>query len=119
MSWKIKIAWFLIGVVFIILSSSFIRVVKKIKLNKNIKLAKKIILENGCEIELLPCPFCGGTHQQIIKQIQNNVKTYTIICDVTEGGCGASVGYSEEPLDVILAWNERYGHIYGNIKLLE
>ena len=65
------------------------------------------------------CPFCGGTHQQIIKQIQNNVKTYSIICDVTEGGCGASVGYSEEPLDVILAWNERYGHIYGNIKLLE
>ena len=70
--------------------------------------------------ELKPCPFCGGTQLFVgtIAEIEmmdednpnylHGKKTYSVVCDYLEGGCGASSGggaRSEE--EAIEAWNRR------------
>ena len=70
--------------------------------------------------ELKPCPFCGGdklfvgTIAEVEMQdedhpdFDNNSRYYTVVCDYTEGGCGASCGGSNETEEeAIEAWNRR------------
>ena len=52
--------------------------------------------------ELKSCPFCGGTNlfvgtiaecemqDETHTDYKNNSKLYTVCCDYTKGGCGAS-----------------------------
>ena len=63
--------------------------------------------QNGREIELKPCPFCGGNYQEIATAGEDGKKSYTMVCDATQGGCGCSTGWSDKTLDVVLMWNER------------
>ena len=70
--------------------------------------------------ELKPCPFCGGTKIWIgtiaesEMQDENhpdyefNSEHYTVVCDYSEGGCGASTGGSARTKEAaIKAWNRR------------
>ena len=72
------------------------------------------------EIKLLPCPFCGGTKlfvgtvAEAAMQDRNhpeyysNSRNYTVVCDYTEGGCGASSGGgSRSKEEAAEAWNRR------------
>lgn len=49
-------------------------------------------------VELKPCPFCGG---------QNILGFYSMVCNVNKGGCGASSGYFSTVEKAIEAWNRR------------
>ena len=70
--------------------------------------------------ELKPCPFCGGTKLFVgtIAEIEltdedhpdysTNSEFYSVVCDYTDGGCGASVGgASRSASEAITAWNRR------------
>ena len=79
--------------------------------------------------KLEPCPFCGGTKiwigtiAECETQDKNhpdyefNSQHYVVVCDYSEGGCGASTGGSartEE--DAIKAWNRRDGRVISERK---
>ena len=70
--------------------------------------------------ELKPCPFCGGTRLFVgtIAECEEMHKThidyphysrlYTVVCDYTEGGCGASTGGGARCEEAAIeAWNRR------------
>lgn len=50
--------------------------------------------------ELKPCPFCGNTNL--------SVYTFSVFCDATKGGCGASCGgETKTKEEAIQKWNRR------------
>lgn len=72
--------------------------------------------------KLESCPFCGGTKiwigtiAECEMQDKNhpdyefNSQHYVVVCDYSEGGCGASTGGSARTVeDAIKAWNRRDG----------
>ena len=69
--------------------------------------------------ELKPCPFCGGTKITIANCVEleacNNFEECTdrenvaVVCDLNQGGCGASSGYRATFAEAIAAWNRRVG----------
>lgn len=71
------------------------------------------------ENNLKPCPFCGGTKIVIdgCKGLEecklfeecDDEEFYAVVCDFTQGGCGASGGYRETKEQAITAWNKRSG----------
>lgn len=72
------------------------------------------------DTKLKPCPFCGGTNlfvgtiadvemqSEDHEDYEYNSEHYVVVCDYTEGGCGASTGggacCEEEAIEV---WNRR------------
>ena len=66
-------------------------------------------------MEYEACPFCGKTESlRLIDSNEfkcENCKTlmpqYTIICDMTQKGCGAVGGYRDTESDAVEAWNKR------------
>ena len=71
------------------------------------------------EIELKPCPFCGGTKIfvgsvakiELMDKYDENYDLYNsqfqAVCDYNVGGCGASSGVRESEDIAIEAWNRR------------
>lgn len=71
------------------------------------------------EIELKPCPFCGGTkifvgsvaEIELMDKYDENYDLYNrqfqAVCDYNVGGCGASSGYYKSKATAIEAWNRR------------
>lgn len=70
--------------------------------------------------KLKACPFCGGTNlfvgtiaecemqDETHTDYKNNSKLYTVCCDYTEGGCGASIGGGiHSAQEAIETWNRR------------
>ena len=82
----------------------------------------KVMSENESNAyQLIPCPFCGGTKiwigtiAECEMQDKNhpdyeyNSDHYTVVCDFSGGGCGASTGGSARTKEAaIRAWNKRY-----------
>ena len=74
---------------------------------------------------LMPCPFCGGTNLFIGTiaecEMQDeshpdydfNSRFYTVVCDYTEGGCGASIGSCLSVEEAVDVWNRRAGESNG------
>lgn len=80
--------------------------------------------------ELKPCPFCGKygaevTNMHDLEECANfedkscpceqykepgACNYITIVCNVNEGGCGASSGYFSTEEKAIKAWNRRAGN---------
>lgn len=68
---------------------------------------------------LEPCPFCGGTNIFVgtIAEIEaqcedhedylDNSGLYSVVCDYTKGGCGASSGHYRDKEEAIAKWNRR------------
>lgn len=71
------------------------------------------------DIKLKPCPFCGKsvtvfTNAKEMKDCSYYDDCYSlscpmiaIVCDVNDGGCGASTGYGWSKDVVIEKWNRR------------
>ena len=67
------------------------------------------------ELDLLPCPFCGGVVDVVKIPIQENeVYTYfsdryCVRCEYTgmEQGCGVESGHYKTIVEAIMAWNTR------------
>lgn len=64
------------------------------------------------QIELIPCPFCGGRNAYVIERKRHAGKThekttYAVICDYHKGGCGANGGRRSTPLEAKIVWNQR------------
>ena len=69
--------------------------------------------------ELKPCPFCGneslfvGTIAEIYEEELNLNEDslwhelYEVVCDCTQGGCGASCGISTSAEGAVEVWNRR------------
>lgn len=77
--------------------------------------------------KLKPCPFCGGKNlfvgtiaeceiqYETHPDYKNNSQLYTVCCDWTEGGCGASIGGSiHSKQEAIEAWNRRASDVSKN-----
>lgn len=74
------------------------------------------------EIELKPCPFCGGTKIFVgsVAEIELTDKysqdydlynsQFQAVCDYTAGGCGASSCCCESKDEAIENWNRRAEH---------
>lgn len=64
-------------------------------------------------MKLAPCPFCGntklfvGTEMEILTDENEIGGGYTVCCDYTQGGCGATSGYRETKEEAISVWNKR------------
>ena len=66
---------------------------------------------------LKPCPFCGKQVALIdncheLEDCENFERCeatgyYAVVCDVNEGGCGASGGYARTEQEAVAAWNRR------------
>ena len=58
---------------------------------------------------LKPCPFCGAEESVYVGKDDevDDARPYTVCCDFTLGGCGASTGYAETPKEAIAMWNRR------------
>ena len=83
--------------------------------------------------ELLPCPFCGGTHAEVINDHQECLEKWgeefdeaglgasdyrAVVCNFNEGGCGAVSGWRETEAEAIGVWNtraERTCEVFGTI----
>lgn len=64
------------------------------------------------EIELIPCPFCGGRNAYVLERKgrngnKNNKTSYAVICDYKKGGCGANGGRRKTALEAKIVWNQR------------
>jgi Lar family restriction alleviation protein len=57
------------------------------------------------DIELLPCPFCGGAPEQ--EPENGGLGSFWIICDNVGIGCGCEGPYKHSPDDAVAAWNRR------------
>jgi Lar family restriction alleviation protein len=67
--------------------------------------------------ELKSCPFCGKQVALIdncheLEDCENFERCeatgyYAVVCDVNEGGCGASGGYARTEQEAVAAWNRR------------
>lgn len=73
-------------------------------------------------IELENCPFCGKyTAVKIASALEMgdckhaedcnelDCTSYCVVCDYTDGGCGASSRYARTPEEAAEAWNRRAG----------
>lgn len=71
-------------------------------------------------IELSKCPFCGKLTTVILTTAREigdckkadtcaNVEceSFTVICDYSDNGCGASSRYARSPEEAAEAWNRR------------
>ena len=71
-------------------------------------------------IELHKCPFCGKItpvkvataaemgdckHAEDCNELE--CTSYCVVCDYTDGGCGASGRYARSPEEAAEAWNRR------------
>jgi|GEM_PF-4243218 len=54
---------------------------------------------------LKPCPFCGN-HKSLIIEIYI-LDSYSVVCDYSNNGCGASSGRRPTEYEVINTWNNR------------
>ena len=61
-----------------------------------------------------PCPFCGNvravkclTADQIDSRYEDCPSFYAVVCDYSEGGCGATGGYRDTPEEAVDTWNRR------------
>ena len=64
------------------------------------------------QIELIPCPFCGGRNVKVIERKRHAGKetekvSYAVLCNYREGGCGANGGRRRTPLEAKIVWNQR------------
>ena len=65
------------------------------------------------KIELAPCPFCGRENpallsaEEIDKKYEDEPTTYTVCCEMDNGGCGACGGYRDTKEEAVEAWNKR------------
>ena len=79
--------------------------------------------------KLEPCPFCGGTRLFIgtiaecemqdtdHPDYEFNSEHYTVVCDCSQGGCGASTGGSARTVEeAIMLWNMRDGQVISERK---
>ena len=74
------------------------------------------------EIELKPCPYCGGTkifvgsvaEIELMDKYDENYDLYNsqfqVVCDHDGGGCGASSGCYKSKATAVEAWNRRAEH---------
>lgn len=67
---------------------------------------------------LKPCPFCGNDTTLVIANCRKledcegfrecvDEPYLSVVCDKTNGGCGASGGYAKDKAGAIVNWNER------------
>ena len=78
------------------------------------------------KIDLKPCPFCGKSVMALtdVKDIvecsnfecedvcpaygpSGSCGLYIVVCNVNDGGCGASTGYHVNKTEAMRAWNRR------------
>lgn len=62
--------------------------------------------------QLKACPFCEMEVARVAKEHElksNNGRSVCVVCDVHEGGCGATGGYSLDEAEAIEKWNRRGG----------
>lgn len=61
--------------------------------------------------KLKPCPFCGKPHPVSRRYEADGVKLlrdrYVVLCDYSEGGCGAESGWYHSPEEAAAMWNQR------------
>jgi Lar family restriction alleviation protein len=65
---------------------------------------------NKIQIELKPCPFCGGEDIDISRMYINPLSSDSIPDEVTVSCISCGIGYTEETeLEAIKSWNTRAG----------
>ena len=66
---------------------------------------------------LKPCPHCGFEKLHARKYTGENdfPDKYAILCDYSEGGCGAESGHYHTLLEAILMWNKRTEEITSEL----
>ena len=59
--------------------------------------------------ELVACPHCGNMDVTLMmKEGKNGFRNrYFVLCDYSEGGCGAASGYYHSRSEAIWSWNRR------------
>ena len=73
--------------------------------------------EDGNYYQLQRCPFCGMDVQELYSVKQdfedsfgqqfNGVNKFTVVCDFTRKGCGATCGYHDTVQQAVSRWNTR------------
>ncbi len=64
--------------------------------------------ERMSDEKLQPCPFCDNKNFQIETDLSmGEPAQYLIVCDIHNGGCGASSGYRDTEKEAIKAWSTR------------
>lgn len=78
-------------------------------------------VKSGRVYQLMLCPFCGKEVAGILSQTEmmdeagvepfEHAERYTIVCDFTRRGCGATCGFHDTEEDAINRWNSRVVNI--------
>ncbi len=61
-------------------------------------------------LRMLPCPHCGKSVAVILNlELEKPYcSCVCVVCDVSQGGCGATGGFTTSEEKAIEKWNERY-----------
>lgn len=58
--------------------------------------------------DLKPCPFCGSEPTLMVRKGKDGWRDrYYVLCDYSDGGCGASGGWYHYATEAIEVWNRR------------
>lgn len=108
MSENIKILIAFIGGV--IACRLFLKIASILIFKRQTQVMRKKIIKIGQTqgLVLNSCPFCGGDHANIVKDItEDGTVVYKMFCDPDEGGCGGSTQWVTNTVDAICLWNAR------------
>jgi len=59
------------------------------------------------------CPFCGVDKAEVISHAEMyddnslSVDRFTVVCNIYNGGCGATCGFHESKQKAVTRWNTR------------
>lgn len=78
-------------------------------MNEGKKMIDLLIERRKAALQLIPCPFCGGTGKDTLNIMCDEYGRFYVLCyqDLSGAGCGMESGRRHSIEDLIASWNTR------------